>query len=194
MSELAILDTTTALRDRIAGAVGGPVHVGAPIRTEIGSARVSLFLFHCDVNAALRNRQRFERPPPLEPATARARPVDSLAMDLRFLVTVFRDPDPTVATPNELTRLGQIIQALHAAPTLSGPGMGGQVVRVSPEPYPMEELSRVFGLLGQDIYRTSIVYLATPVHIESGLSVGGRPVTERRQRSAHLVERQEAAP
>ena len=190
MSDRAIFDTTRALHARIASVVGGisQVHIGAPIRNEIGTARVSLFLFHCDVNASLRNQRRFERPPANEPAGQRVNPVEALPMDLRYLITVFRDPDASVQTPNELERLGQIVQVLHANPTLSGPGMRGQSVRVSPEPYPMEELSRIWGLLGQDVYRTSVVYLATPVFIDAGLSFVGRPVTERRQRTGPFVE------
>lgn len=190
MSETAIFDTTRTLRDRIAGVVGGPseVHIGAPIRNEIGTSRVSLFLFHCEVNASLRNAKRFEQPPGLQPSGQPVNPVEALPLDLRFLITVFRDPDASVQTPNELARLGQIVQVLHANPTLSGPGMRGQVVRMSPEPYPMEELSRVWGLFGQDTYRTSVVYLATPVFVDAGRSRAGRPVSERRLAAGVLAD------
>lgn len=183
MSETAIQETTEALHARIASVVGGAgqVHIGAPVRNEIGSAHVSLFLFHMDVNASLRNQLRYERPPKHAPAGAAVRRVDALPLDLRYLISVFREPDATASTPNELEKLGRIIQALHAQPTLSGPGMNGQVVRVSPEPYPMEEMSRIWWLFGQDNYRTSVVYVATPVFIDAGVSPAGAPVIERRQ-------------
>ena len=190
MTDTAIFDTTRALHTRIASVVGGAgqVHIGAPIRNEIGTARVSLFLFHCDVNASLRNQLRSERPPPNQPAGTQARRVEALPMDLRYLITVFREPDASVQTPNELEKLGQIIQVLHVLPTLSGPSMRGQVVRVSPEPYPMEEMSRIWGLFGQAEYRSSIVYMATPVFIDAGLSQAGSPVIERRQSTGPFVE------
>ncbi len=183
MSETAIFSTTREFHARIAAVVGGlsQVHIGAPIKNEIGTAHVSLFMFHIDVNSSLRNELRHETPPPNAPAGAVARNVDALPLDLRFLITVFRDPDASVQTPNELDRLGRIIQALHVQPTLSGPSMHGQMVRVSPEPYPMEELSRVWGLFGQDVYRSSMVYLATPVFIDAQLSAIGAPIIERRQ-------------
>ena len=102
--------------------------------------------------------------------------LDALPLDLRFLITVFG----TGQVP--LTTLGQIVRALHADPTLAGQGMKGQVVRVTPEPYPMEELSRVWGLFPQDVYRTSVVYLASPVMVEAAARPRGRPVQERRQK------------
>jgi len=183
MSDTAIFDTTRELQARIAAVIGGnnQVHVGAPIKGEIGTAHVSLLMFHTAVNASLRNKIRYERPPLNAPAGAVTEQIESLPLDLRYLITVFRDPDPSVQTPNELSKLGRIIQALHIQPTLSGPGMNGQVVRVSPEPYPMEELSRIWGLFGSAEYRSSVVYIATPVFIDAQLSPVGAPVIERRQ-------------
>lgn len=183
MSDTAIFDTTRELHARISAAVGGvnQVHIGAPIKNEIGTAHVSLFMFHTNVNSSLRNELRYERPPLNAPAGTATEQIESLPLDLRYLITVFRDPDPSVQTPNELARLGQIIQTLHLQPTLSGPGMNGQVVRVSPEPYPMEELSRIWGLFGSAEYRSSVVYLATPVFIDAHQSLAGAPVIEKRQ-------------
>lgn len=105
-----------------------------------------------------------------------------LPLDLRFLITVFRSPDPTVETPNELLVLGQIIQILHARPTLAGENLQGQEVRLTPEPYPMEELSRIWSLFPQDVYRTSVVYLASPILVDAGDLPSGPPVQRREQR------------
>ena len=183
MTDTAIFDTTQELHARIAAVAGGisQVHIGAPIRNEMGIARVSVFMFHCDVNVALRNEIRYERPPSNEPAGTAVAQVGSLPLDLRYLITVFRDPNASGPSPNEFEKLGKIIQTLHVRPTLATPKMRGQVVRVSPEPYPMEELSRLWGLFGQDTYRTSMVYLATPVFIDTQQAPMGAPVIERRQ-------------
>lgn len=178
MSESAILNTAEALRARIGSSIGGvnQVHPGPPLRNEIGNAKASLFLFHLQVNAELRNELRFSMPPELEPATQPGTPREVLPLDLRFLITVF-------GTGQEpLTHLGQIIKVLQTRPTLEGQGMKGQVVRISPEPYPMEELSRVWGLFPQDVYRTSVVYLASPVIIEADERPLAPPVQERRHR------------
>ena len=75
--------------------------------------------------------------------------------------------------------LGKIIRVLHAQPNLSGEILDGQVVRLTPEPYPMEELSRIWGMFQPDAFRTSVVYLATPVYIETDPKPGGPPVDER---------------
>lgn len=184
MSQTVIFDTAEALRARLGQVVGGPnqVHIGPPSRNEVQQSRVSLFLFHLQVNAELRNELRFAPPPPLEPAAQPSDPLNALPLDLRFLITVFRTPDASVDPPNELTTLGQIIQVLQAQPTLSGESLGGQVVRVTPEPYSMEDLSRVWGLFPQDVYRTSIVYLASPVFVEVSAIPAGPPVQQREQR------------
>ena len=185
MSETAIFDTTEMMRLRIGQAVGAAnqVHVGAPLRNEIGEAKVSLFLFHMEINAELRNQQ-YQSPPPVSaPAEQPAIAVDAIPWNLRFLITVFRTPDNSVVPPNELVTLGQVLQEFQARPTLSGAAMKGQIVRVTPESYPMEELSRVWGLFPQDVYRTSVVYLATPVFIETGPEQSGTPVQQREQRA-----------
>ena len=184
MTDTAIFDVAEALQARVGQVVGGSnqVHIGAPIRNEIGQSMASLFLFHLQVNAELRNELRHAVPPPFEPATDPAIPQDALPFDLRFLITVFRTPDAT-APPNELTTLGRIIQTLQAQPTLVGQNLSGQVVRMTPEPYPIEELSRVWGLFPQDVYRTSVVYLASPVFIDARAEPAGPPVQRREQRA-----------
>lgn len=185
MSDTAIFDVAEALQARLAQVVGGlnQVHIGPPLRNEIGQSKASLFLFHLQVNAELRNELRHTVPPQLGPATEPAVLQDTLPLDLRFLISVFRTPDASATPPNELTTLGQIIQVLQAQPTLAGESLGGQVVRMTPEPYPMEELSRVWGLFPQDVYRTSVVYLASPVFIDARFEPAGPPVQNREQRS-----------
>ncbi|MBU1725153.1 MAG: DUF4255 domain-containing protein [Gammaproteobacteria bacterium] len=185
MSENAIFDATQALRTRLGEAVGGvnQIHVGPPVPAEVGESKVSLFLFHLQVNQCMRNEILLEPISSPEPATLPATRRDVLPLDLRFLITVFRSPEPAAAIPNELTTLGQIIQILQAEPTLPIGSTGGYAVRVTPEPYPMEEVSRVWGLFPQDIYRTSMVYLASPVMVDARRYPAGEPVLEKTMRN-----------
>src|SRR5688572_22397743 len=152
MSENAFFDTTEALQERIGLAVGGArqVHIGPPSSSEVGQRAASLFLFHLQVNAELRNEVRRAPPPALEPALGPAPLVESLPWDLMYLITVFRTPDASVEPPNELRTLGQIVRTLHTDPALPNVGGTGRTVRVSPVPYPMEEISRIWSLFPQD--------------------------------------------
>ncbi len=189
MSETAIEQTTMALKSLLEQAITpGKVHVGAPIKDERSSKEVSLFLFHIEPNAELRNERRFERPPAVGPASRPAEQIDALPLDLRYLITVFRKGDISTADPNELTTLGQIIQVLHAQPTLTGSQLPNQEVRLTPEPYPMEELSRVWGLFPNEMYRTSMVYLATPVFVEVTDLTAAPPVLRRRQKTGVISD------
>lgn len=188
MSETAIEETTNALKSLLEQAIRpGRVHIGAPIKDERKSKEASLFLFHIEPNAELRNERRFE-PPTVEPPTRPAEQLDALPLDLRYLITVFRKGDIDTADPNELTTLGQIIQVLHARPTLTGSLLPNQLVRLTPEPYPMEELSRVWGLFPNEMYRTSMVYLATPVFVEVTDLTVTPPVLKRSQKTGILSD------
>lgn len=195
MTERAIEQTTQALKLLLERAIADnqgdddkKVHIGAPIKDERDDLTVSLFLFHIEPNAELRNEQRYEAPPAVEPASGPAGQLDALPLDLRYLITVFRDGDLRTADPNELATLGKIIQVLHAEPTLTGPLLPNQIVRVTPEPYPMEEISRVWGLFPNEMYRTSMVYLATPVFVEVTDLTVGPPVLRRRQNTGILSD------
>jgi hypothetical protein len=94
------------------------------------------------------------------------------------VVSVFRLP-PNGADPEELRVLGRLVQALAAEPTFTDPVLPGQTVRLTPEPYPIEELSRVWGLFPTTPYQTSIVYLATPVIVTYPTPAPAPPVSAR---------------
>ena len=193
MSESAIFDATQALRTRIGEAVGSTndVYVGPPLHTEIQQSKVSLFLFHLEVNSEMRNQVHLDKPPAVGAATQPVSHRDVLPLDLRFLVTVFRSPDPLSSTPNELITLGKVIRELQAEPNLFGGQTSGQIVRLTLEPYPTEEISRIWGLFPQDVYRTSIVYLASPVIIDSGKEGDSNPVIHREQHTGALYREQD---
>lgn len=180
MTDRAIVETTEGLQRLIEEQLGpNQVYVGPPIASQVGQRRASLFLFHLEPNKEMRNEPRFVPPPAASPPTARPEAIGALPLDLRYLITVFRTTGIGPGNdPNELQTLGQIVQALHTNPTLTGARLAGQVVRLMPEHYSMEELSRIWGLFpqgAQDYYRTSIVYLASPVFVEATTPEPDRP-------------------
>ena len=146
MSADAIADLTSAIRNRIEAAVGAStVHIGPPVSADLtaGESITPLPLPRRAQPGAAQRRpprrptRRWSRRPP--------RGVRGPALDLRYVISVFRRP-PNAADPVELQVLGQLVQALAAEPTYTDPVLPGQTVRLTPEPYPMEEMSRVWGL------------------------------------------------
>jgi hypothetical protein len=192
MTDLAIHQTTAALKRLLERALETVlpddleqqgIHVGPPIASEVGSRIASLFLFHLQPNAELRNEPRFSSPPATSAATGPAELRNALPLDLHYLITVFPiNPNSGFSEPNDLAILGRIMQAIHTEPTLAGATLSDQMVRLTPEPYPMEEMSRIWSLFPDNVYRTSIVYLASPVFVEAGAPEYGPPVQKRQQR------------
>jgi hypothetical protein len=183
VSATALFDTTMAMARRIRDATGLEVHIGSPLRREMGTARVALTLVHVQPYAALRNTPVYRAPPSSGPVTAPASAVAAIPFDLHFLVTCYRPPTPggvAPPEPGELTSLGQIIRVLHADAILSGSALPGQDVRLSPENSSPEDMNRIWGLFPEEPFRTSIVYLATPVFVEVGDSALYPPVQSRR--------------
>ena len=77
--------------------------------------------------------------------------------------------------PAELKTLGAIMLALHLDPVLQvdpSPSQGQQTVRGTLEPCSIEELNRIWSMFPDDDYRTSVVYLASPVFLEDALALG----------------------
>ncbi|OJF14208.1 Pvc16 family protein [Couchioplanes caeruleus] len=184
MSADAIAVATAELQDRLAAAIGAPVYVGPPIVDDVVDRKLSLFLFHVVVNQALRNERHLvaSSNDPHDPLVE----AEALPLDLRFLLSVFRSNGPgPAADPDELVTLGLAVQALHASPTIN---VGSVAARVTPEPYPMEELSRIWGLLPRASYRTSMVYLVSPVYVALAPAFSGAPVRRRTLRPGALSE------
>jgi hypothetical protein len=169
VSKDAIYNTTEALRTRLEQSVGADrVYVGPPIKNDMKDLKASLFMFNVVPNRDLRNIERVASAPSGSAPNAAGARVEALPVDLRFLISVFRSG----TDPNELTTLGEIMLALHLEPTLSGGILEGQVVRLTPEPYTVDDLHRIWGLFPEESYRTSVVYLASPVFIEGPLALG----------------------
>ena len=191
MSHDALFAATAAFRQRLEEAVGEAISVGPPLETP--TAPLTLYLFHIVPNRDMRNAAYV--------APARGSGADdplvegrAIPLDLRYLITANRvTGDGDQADPNELTALGQAVARLVDQPTLTGGGLGEQIVRITPEPYPMEEVSRIWGLFPGVAYRTSMVYLASPVFVSPGPAPPAPPVYERTQLTGMFVE-EPAAP
>lgn len=167
MSADAIGRMTEAVRVRLEAAVGGSkVYVGPPVAEDVGDRALALFLFHVVPSQAMRNQVHYVVDPnhPQDPLVE----TDAIPLDLYYLISAFRSAgagNGGLADPDEMLNLGAAIQQLHAHPDIDGTEVPNQLARISPEPYSMEDLSRVWGLLPQTSYRTSVVYLVSPVFI-----------------------------
>ena len=161
----AILRVTGLLRKRLEAALAssgmpGTVFVGPLDDAEASGAALVLFLYRIVPNANLRNREH-RLPSNVVPPTVYH---NSLPLDLYYLITVGTTSEATEETP--LRSLGYAMQAIQAAPDLTGADVGQETVHVMLEPLSMEEASRIWALFPTANYRTSVAYLATPVWLD----------------------------
>lgn len=189
MSADAIALVTAELKARLEAAIGGRVWVGPPVAEDVDDRNLALFLFHIVPNQDLRNEKYFvaRSNSPTDPLVE----ANALPLDLRFLISVFRSAGAGtggLADPDELFTLGRAIRALHERPIIDGSQVPSQLVRVTPEPYSMEDLSRVWDLFPQTSYRTSMVYLVSPVFVSLTPPLVGPPVVERTTRHGLFTE------
>lgn len=165
MSAEAIYNVTIALRERLKAAVtghgiSGNVFVGPPNEVSSG-ADLILFLYRVCPSATQRNGEhRVASTGPKGSVVYR----NSLPFDLYFLITVGATPAP--GEEPLLRALGYAIQALQLDPNLVGTPVGQETVRVTLEPLPTEESSRIWALFPTANYRTSVAYVASPVWID----------------------------
>ncbi len=174
MSALAIQDVTNAIAARLQAAVTQATPAAAP-----GSARVFvgtlddaqalnsslvLFLHRTNPCQALRNSPHIV--PPAIPGDKEQVYTAALPLDLHYLVTVGRQQ---ASEPEELRLLGFAMQALNDDPVFVGAAVGGQVARLTLDVATSDELSRIWALFPTVNYRTSVLYLASPVWIDPRL-------------------------
>jgi hypothetical protein len=165
----AILRVTEAMRGRLqialaASGIPGTVFVGPLDDADASGAALILFLYKIVPNSSLRNSEHRVASSGTPPVQVFQNP---LPLDLFYLVTVGTKPGASEETP--LQALGFVMQALHAAPELTGAATDHETVRVTLEPLTTEEASRIWALFPTANYRTSIAYLATPVWIDPPL-------------------------
>jgi hypothetical protein len=185
----AIERVSRALEDAVqaafAGAnVPGDVYVGPLDDADAQEAAAVLFLYRLVANADLRGAEhRVPSPDAQQPATVHR---GGLPLDLYYLLTA-----GTARTGGELPALralGCAMQALNDRPELLGVAVGGETVRVSLEPTTTEEMSRIWSLFPTANFRTSVVYLASPVWVDPAVvRAVGPPVLREPHRAGPLV-------
>lgn len=169
MSAEAIRLVTLAIEARLkealntAGGNNQTTFVGPLDDQSARNAALVLFLYRVTANQSLRNSEHWVSP-------ARAGDPDqaytnALPLDLHYLLTV--GPREQAGEPESLRLLGYALQALNDFPILVGSKVEGETVRLSLDPVSSEEMSRVWALFPTVNYRTSVLYLASPIWINS---------------------------
>lgn len=162
MNANAVQLVTKALQDLLSPAVGGPVYVGPLDDPQAAGAKAVLFLYRVAVNPDLRNSAHLA--PPAVPGGPPIVYESALPLDLFYLLTA--GDAQAGGELDALATLGQAMQVLQAEPNITGLPVQGETVRVTLDPISSEEMSRIWALFPTANYRTSVVYLATPVWID----------------------------
>jgi Pvc16 N-terminal domain len=161
MNANAVQLVTKALQNLLSATIG-PVYVGPLDDPQAAGCKAVLFLYRVAVNPDLRNSTHVVPPPvPGDPPIVYE---NSLPLDLYYLLT----PGDAQAGGelDALATLGQAMQILNTSPNLTGVPLQGETVRVTVDPISSEEMSRIWALFPVANYRTSVVYLVTPVWID----------------------------
>jgi hypothetical protein len=174
----AIAAVTATLTNMIQAAVSGDQTVSSgtvtarpPDRARQGAPvnQVNLFLYRTSIDAAWRNQD----PPSINPGEAGQPP---LPLVLSYLVTAYGEDDDEILAHR---LLGIAMGVFNDKPLLSrkllgealpapGSGLENQVerVRLTPDPRPQDEISRMWATFGTG-YRLSVSYDAAVVLIDS---------------------------
>jgi hypothetical protein len=182
MDSNAISTVTAALKTLLEealdpGGTGGTQHVFVgPLDDAAGDKlNLHLFLYRVAVNADLRAGDHIVSTPTTnQPPTVYR---NSLPLDLYYLITA--STKGAADELGDLALLGQAMQALNDSPVLSGSIVRNETARITLDPVGSEEMSRIWALFPTANYRTSIVYLVSPVWIDpASPAVLGAPVVE----------------
>lgn len=203
----AIAAVTATLTNMIQRAVsvdvavaGGRVTARPPDRARQGVAgnQINLFLYRTSIDAAWRNQD----PPTIRPGES-AQP--SLPLVLSYLITAYGENDDEILSHR---LLGIAMGVLNDRPLLSradiqrslqpGPGsdLENQVerVRITPDPRPQDEISRMWATFGTG-YRLSVSYDAALVLIDSARPIAApAPVLSRGAEDAGPIATARLAP
>ena len=189
MDSTAINRVTTALKTMLDAALEADsgssesVFVGPLDDTGNTGFKMHLFLYRICVNADLRNSEHVV--PASQPQLPSIIHRGALPLDLYYLVTA--GTRNTGGELTDLSLLGRVMQVLNDSPNLVGLPVQNEIARVTLDPVGSEEMSRIWALFPTANYRTSVVYLVTPVWIDpAGPTVVGAPVVEEPHAVGHL--------
>lgn len=176
MSAEAIRTVTLAIQSRLRAALTAAGSSQAPFVGPLddqgaADAPLVLFLYRVAVNHALRNSEH--RVLPAGPGATAQVHATSLPLDLHYLLTV--GPRNQAGEPESLRFLGYAMQALNDNPELVGSQVEGETVRLSPDTASNEDMSRVWALFPTANYRTSVLYLASPVWVDPAAAAPRAP-------------------
>lgn len=205
MSSYAILqDITLELRRRIHVALASApdadlglttpetdITLALPSNTSVqdSSARLSLYLYHVEPDAHLRNQPRLA----VDNTGLRFPP---LAMQLRYLITPLDDE----ADQNHLM-LGRILQHFHDesfldsinnTPLDNSFGGNSNQIRIALEPLSVEAMSQIWSALNTD-FRLSIAYLVRIVAIDSAQGVADAKRVQEKQTAIGIMAREDGS-
>jgi hypothetical protein len=126
--------------------VTSKVFIGPPSDPASRQAQLVLFPYRLAVNSTLH-----------------ADPARPVVLDIWYLLSI---GTTSVAAVESQVWLGRAMQALQQASVLTGPAVDGDQVRLTLEAVTTEELAHVWALFPNTNYRTSVVYVASPVRID----------------------------
>lgn len=182
MSAEAIRLITNAIKSRLdtaliseAGDINpSPTFVGPLDDDDAKNASLVLFLYRIVPNQSLRNVEHTVSVQPTKTGDPTYQTYhNALALDLHFLLTA--GPKDKAGELESLRFLGYAIRALNDSPIFIGSEIGGEIVRLSLDSVNTEEISRIWALFPTVNYRTSVLYLASPVWIDPALPSSQAP-------------------
>lgn len=168
MSAESIRSVTLAIDQRLKAALAAAgssatSYVGPLDERQAASAALILFLYRVNPGMSLRNAEhRVSGPNPGDPDIVYK---NSLALDLHYLLTV--GPRADAGEPESLRILGYAMQALNDSALLVGSQVAGETVRLTLDTVSAEEMGRIWALFPTVNYRTSVLYMASPVWIDA---------------------------
>jgi hypothetical protein len=186
MNYSGIQRVTLEIKKRLTEAINATdaqVFVGPLHDDGADDAYLVLFLYRVVPNPDLRNT--FHEVPSTDGSGVSKVYDKALALDLYYILTAGGRQDG--GEKDSLERLGQAMIALNQLPLFAGSAVDNETVRLSLYPGTSDELSRVWALFPDQNYRTSVLYLASPVWIDpDAVRAEAPPVIVDRARSGML--------
>lgn len=154
--------------------VPGGVFIGPLDDPNAAGAALVMFLFRIAPTPDLRSSDHvtLSNDPVPVPVMYRG----SLPVDLYYLIAA---GDQNVGGEAEsLYWIGLALQTLQAQSELSGSVVDGETVRLTLDPISNEEMGRVWMLFPTENYRTSVIYIASPVWIDPAAALAPAPLVK----------------